>query len=102
MTVLWCISIGSIVALGNGSQIIAKPLSDGTFALVLFNTGAVTANVSAAWKFLSPEHTGASMAVRDLWHHRDLGMHVGGFSAMVPGHGVTIVKATPGKAHNEL
>jgi alpha-galactosidase len=91
---------GSLVNLGDGSQIIAKPLSDGAFAIVLWNTAATSANVSAAWKFLTPDHTGASMNVRDIWNRRDLGMHAGGFSTVVPGHGVTIVKATPGR--NEL
>ena len=86
---------GSIVGLGDGSQIIAKPLSDGAYALALWNTGGAAANVSAAWKLLSPSHTGSSMTVRDIWNRRDLGVHEGGFSAMVPGHGVTIIKATP-------
>ena len=89
---------GSVVSLGNGSQIIAKPLSDGTFALALWNTAATAANVSATWSDLRPDHTGSSMNVRDIWHRRDLGVHTGGFSAMVPGHGVTIVKATPGRS----
>jgi alpha-galactosidase len=86
---------GSVVNLGNGSQIIAKPLSDGTYALALWNTGASTTNVSAEWKLLAPERTGSSMAVRDIWNRRNLGVHAGGFSVMVPSHGVTIVKATP-------
>ena len=94
---------GSIVSIGNGTQVIAKPLSDGTFALALWNTGATTVNVSTTWKSLNPEHTGKAMAVRDIWNRRNLGMHTSGFSAMVPGHGVAIVKATPGdQAHIEL
>ena len=84
---------GSVVNLGDGSQIIAKPLSDGAYALALWNTGGAAANVSAAWTLLSPSHTGSSMTVRDIWNRRDLGVHEGGFSAMVPGHGVTIITA---------
>ena len=94
---------GSVVSMGNGTQVIAKPLSDGTFALALWNTGATTANVSFTWHNLNPEHTGKAMAMRDIWNRRDLGMHAGGFSAMVPGHGVVIVQATPDDtARNEL
>jgi len=84
-------------------QVIAKPLSDGTFALALWNTGAAPANVSLVWKSLNPEHTGRAMAMRDIWNRRDLGMAAGGFSAMVKGHGVAIVTATPGdQARSEL
>eukprot|EP01051_Picozoa_sp_SAG22_P013134 SAG22_NODE_1440_length_4416_cov_6.561038_2_plen_183_part_00 len=88
---------GSVVNLGDGSQVFAKPLSDGAYALALWNTAAAAANVSAEWKFLTPSHTGASMTVRDIWNRQDLGSHAGGFTAMVPGHGVVIVKATPGR-----
>jgi len=85
---------GSVVNLGNGSQIFAKPLSDGAFAFVLLNLAVETANVSVSWATLTPQRFQA-MAVRDLWERRDLGIHQGGYSAIVPGHGVAIIKATP-------
>ena len=36
---------GSLVDMGDGSQTIVKPLSDGSYALALWNLGAQTANI---------------------------------------------------------
>ena len=85
---------GSLISLGNGSQIFAKPLSDGAFAVALLNTAASVANVSVSWGMLAPQHVGG-MAVRDLWGRRELGVHAGGYTATVAGHGVAVLKATP-------
>lgn len=85
---------GSLVDLGGGAQIFAKPLSDGAFAVALWNVAADSANVTVSWASLAPRNF-PTMVVRDLWNRRDLGVHDGGYSAVVPGHGVALIKATP-------
>ena len=91
---------GSIVDMGDGSQVFAKPLSDGSFAFALWNLGAQAANVSVSWGTLAPQFFRA-MAVRDIWARKDMGVHEGGYSAAVPGHGVAVIKATPDKRKAE-
>ena len=71
-------------------------MSDGAFAVALWNTASDAKNVSVSWSSLEPLQLGA-MAVRDIWSRKDLGVREGGYSAMVPGHGVVIIKATPKK-----
>ena len=91
---------GSLISLGNGTQIFAKPLCDGAFAFALLNTGALAANVSVSWDAVTPHQVpepSRAMAVRDLWGRRDVGVHVGGYTVPVAGHGVAIIKATPTK-----
>jgi alpha-galactosidase len=85
---------GSLVGMGDGSQVFAKPLSDGSFAFALWNLRTERATVSVTWGSLAPQYFEA-MSVRDLWGRRDLGIHEGGYSTAVAGHGVAIVKATP-------
>eukprot|EP01052_Picozoa_sp_SAG31_P025455 SAG31_NODE_2232_length_6139_cov_6.945199_3_plen_143_part_00 len=87
---------GSLVDMGDGSQIFAKPLKDGSFAFALWNLATRTANLSVSWGTLAPQSF-HEMHVRDLWERRDLGLHKGGFSTVVLGHGVAIIKATPNR-----
>ena len=95
---------GSLVSMGDGSHTIAKPLSDGSFAVALWNlNNNATANVSVSWSDLGPgAWTGGTIAatVRDIWERRDLGVFAGDFTATVPGHGVAIIKATPKHRHD--
>jgi alpha-galactosidase len=79
----------------NGEQEIwARPLNDGSRAVILFNRGAAGAEIAVSWQQLSyPDHLSAS--VRDLWAHKDLGKFTGSFSSKVPSHGVVMVKVLP-------
>jgi alpha-galactosidase len=79
----------------NGDQEIwARPLSDGSRALILFNRGAAEAEIAVSWTQLGyPDHLSAS--VRDLWMHKDLGKFTGSFSSKVTSHGVVMVKVLP-------
>ncbi len=75
-------------------EIWARPLKDGSRAVVLFNRGATTQEISVDWEQLGyPEHLSA--AVRDLWQHKDLGKFTGKFSAPVESHGVVMVTVRP-------
>jgi len=76
--------------LQNGrTEVWARPLSDGTMAVGLFNRDLVPRTVSVQWSDLG---LSGSQQVRDLWRHQDLGAKRDGFSVEVPRHGVVLVK----------
>jgi len=64
------------------------------FALALLNQGITPATISVKWKDLNIV---GKARVRDLWAHADLGTMDSIFSAMVPGHGVSMIKVTAKK-----
>jgi len=70
-------------------EIWARPLSDGTIAVGLFNRAPEAATVTAKFSDLGISGT---QPVRDLWLHKDLGSSRDQFSATVPRHGVIFVK----------
>jgi alpha-galactosidase len=80
---------GKRVAKDGDKEIWAKPLSDGSQAVALFNRGGDTASVTAKWSDLG---ISGSRTVRDLWKHADLGKQSGEFTATVPSHGVVMVR----------
>lgn len=71
------------------SEVWARPLSDGTMAVGLFNRGWDTAKVTARWKDLGLKGT---QPVRNLWLHKNLGRAKDAFTAAVPPHGCVLVK----------
>ena len=76
--------------LRNGrTEVWARALSDGTMAVGLFNRDLVAQPVTVRWSDLGVR---GELPVRDLWQHRDLGLHRDSFSALVPRHGVLLVK----------
>ena len=72
--------------------IAARPLSDKSVAVGLFNRGEADATVEVRWTALGFQ---GSPAVRDLWAHKDLGAIADRFSARVPAHGVVLIKVKP-------
>lgn len=70
-------------------EIWARPLSDGTVAVGLFNRGLAPAEVSVDWSQLGIR---GRQPVRDLWRRADLGSFPDKFSATVPRHGVVFIK----------
>ncbi len=82
------------VAKNGDLEVWARPLSDGGYAVGLFNRGASSAKVSANW---SDVGAAGQMRVRDLWAHADRGKVADQFSADVPSHGVVLIKAVPGR-----
>lgn len=77
------------VSPGGEAQVWARPLSDGTQAVGLVNTGSFMATVSVTWKDLG---LAGKQPVRDLWQHKDLGRFTNQYTAPVPGHGSIMVK----------
>ena len=79
--------------LGQGPTVIAaRPLSDKSVAVGLFNRGEADATVVVRWSDLGFQ---GSPAVRDLWAHKDLGAIAAEFSARVAAHGVVLIKVKP-------
>jgi alpha-galactosidase len=77
-----------------GPEVWAKPLGDGSRAVILFNRGATEADVGVSWEEIAyPNHL--SVKVRDLWSHKDVGSFTGKYSAKVPSHSVVMLKITP-------
>ena len=75
-------------------EVWAKQLADGGRAVVLFNRGPKSQEISVSWTEIGyPQHVAAQ--VRDLWAHKDLGKLIGKFSAEVPSHGVVMVTVKP-------
>lgn len=81
---------------GDGrTEIWARPLSDGTMAVGLFNRGAESTMVTA--KFSELGLTG-NLPVRDLWLQKNLGSFRDQFAVQIPRHGSVLVKiGQPGK-----
>jgi alpha-galactosidase len=70
-------------------EVWAKPLSDGTVAVGLFNRGLQAAKITARWSDIG---VSGSQPVRNLWQHRDLGSFSNQFVADVPAHGAVLIK----------
>ncbi len=77
------------------AEIWAKPLTDGSLAVGLFNLGTRQQRIiPVAWEALGL-HDRRPCHVRDLWTGDDLGMFTREFSARVDAHDVMLVKITP-------
>ena len=75
-------------------EVWAKQLADGGRAVVLFNRGPKSQEISVSWTEIGyPQQVAAQ--VRDLWAHKDLGKLTGRFSAEVPSHGVVMITVKP-------
>ncbi len=75
-------------------EVWARQLADGGRAVVLFNRGPKSQEISVSWSEIGyPQHVVAQ--VRDLWVHKDLGKLTGKFSAAVPSHGVVMITVKP-------
>jgi alpha-galactosidase len=75
-------------------QVWARPLSDGSKAIGLFNLEEMPMRVTARWSDLGI--TG-KQAVRDVWRQKDLGKFSGEFAAELPRHGCLLLRLAPAK-----
>lgn len=82
------------------SVVYAKPLVDGSMAVGLFNYGDTERNM-----VVSPADFGirGEQTIRDLWRQQDVWKNGAKekFSAMVPSHGVVMIRIYPGNNQNE-
>jgi alpha-galactosidase len=81
-------------ALPGDPRVIVKRLADGAVAVALFNPDVdpVSIRTAATATGLRPANC---YAVRDLWAHADT-TTTGDIEQTVPGHGVTMLRVTPG------
>jgi alpha-galactosidase len=70
-----------------------KPLKDGSIAVGLFNRGWGAMPVTLAFRDAG---LGDSAVLRDLWAKKDLGAFHEKYTAMVPQHGVVMIKVKRG------
>ncbi len=74
------------------ARIWSKALEDGSVAVGLFNFGEIEQPISVDFAALG---LGQPQRVRDLWRQDDIGEHSGQYTALVPRHGVMLVKLSP-------
>ena len=70
-----------------------KPLTSGAMALIFFNRGSEAGAIDVAWDRLGLA-PGMSVAVHDLWTHKDLGLFKDRLEFTVPPHDVVMVRVT--------
>lgn len=84
---------------GYGIQVWAKPLSDGSVAVAVFNRRDESMDAYVRWTDVGLEPGPASL--RDLWLHEELGTHTDSgsyedrYTTHVPSHGVVLLKISP-------
>merc|ERR1712039_708402 len=84
-------------AYGSNSLVFMKPLSDGSVATALVNTGSFGPPILLTFtsdQLAAKGFTAKSFKVRDLYAHQDLGTFSGNFSIHVPSSGVKMVKVS--------
>lgn len=74
---------------GPNAAVMAKPLADGSIAAGLFNLGESPASVVLDWDDLLIH---GPRAVRDLWSRREEGVHDAQLTALLPPHGMKLVR----------
>jgi alpha-galactosidase len=73
-------------------QVWVKELEDGSRAVGLFNLARHDQILTVEWSRLDLK---GAQRVRDLWRQKDLGVAAEKFTAVVPRHGVVLIKVTP-------
>ena len=86
---------GRRIARNGHNEVWMKEMEDGTKAAGLFNRGDQPAEVVATWAELGLM---GSCVPRDLWSQRDLAPCAGEFKALVPPHGVVLVRFRPAQS----
>ena len=72
----------------DAQEIWAKPMSDGSTAVGLFNRSCLTRTVTLPFASLGLK---GPHRLRDLWRQKDLGVAADTFAAKIPGHGVLLL-----------
>ncbi|XP_078378504.1 alpha-N-acetylgalactosaminidase-like [Oculina patagonica] len=86
--------MGRRVLLNGNREIWARPLADGSVAVVLFShSQSLPESIEASFKLVGL--TAPHAVARDLFEHKDLGIFSQSFSAFVNPSGVVMVKLTP-------
>jgi len=78
--------------MGN-AQVWARPLADGTEAVILFNDGETATSVSAKFEYWGWAK-GTKASIRDLWAHKDVGSFTDEYTVLVDPHAVVFIILT--------
>jgi alpha-galactosidase len=81
---------GHRVAKSGDQEEWARPLADGGYAVGLFNLGSASAPVTVKWPDLGI--TSTPTKARDLWTHTDVKLDGARYTAVVPAHGVAMLR----------
>ncbi len=81
---------GTRIAQNGEQEIWERPLSGGSYALALFNRSPADAKMSVSWSETALKK--APKSIRDLWNHTAVKPEPESFTAMVPGHGVVMLR----------
>ncbi|HVW85217.1 MAG TPA: hypothetical protein VHB50_11080, partial [Bryobacteraceae bacterium] len=73
------------------TEVWAKALEHGEYAVALFNRGESETETAVKWKDIG---FGETAKARDLWTHQNPGSLPLGFSAKVPAHGVVMIRVS--------
>lgn len=82
---------GNRVSSHEGREVWVRPLTNKEIAVVLFNRSTLPGQVAFSWTDIGCR-SNEKLAVRDVWKHRNEGIHQSGYSAMVPGHGAVMLR----------
>ena len=74
-----------------------RPLTDGSWAIALFNRTWEEREIAADFKALDLP---ASCVVRDVWAQKDLGVFTGRFAASIPGHAALLYRLRSSAVQN--
>ena len=77
----------------DAAEVWARPLADGTHAVLLFNRGEETRNVRVHWEDIGAAST-RDAHVRDLWQRSDVGPRDGWYDRTLEPHACALVKVT--------
>jgi alpha-galactosidase len=77
-------------------QVWVKELTNGRWAICLFNTAPAPARMNLNWSDL-PFLSAGKYRVHDVWKNRDVGDTDGIFSAIIPSHDVILLRLEPEK-----
>jgi alpha-galactosidase len=78
------------------TEIVWRPLANGSIALGIFNRGDAPAQVSLPWSSVTALLHGGKLTVRDLWLHQPIQMTGDSYSSSVPAHGVVLLTVSGG------
>jgi alpha-galactosidase len=78
------------------TEILSRPLQDGSMAVAIFNRGDEAAQGSVAWDSLK---MGKNLKVRDLWKHEAVAATGDSYPANVPPHGVVLLRVSKANKH---
>jgi len=79
----------------DGTQVWARRLSDGSRAVILYNThGIAHQHVTVKWSWIEASWSNATMSVRDLWAHKTV-QNSSSYTELVAPHGVVMLRVRP-------